>query len=29
MFENVRAAIAAGVNVAFLSGNAVCGRIQV
>jgi hypothetical protein len=27
MFENVRAAIAAGVNVAFLSGNAVCGRI--
>lgn len=29
MFENVRAAIAAGVNVAFLSGNAVCGRIQI
>ena len=28
MFENVRAAIASGVNVAFLSGNAVCGRIQ-
>jgi hypothetical protein len=28
MFENVRAAIAAGVNVAFVSGNAVCGRIQ-
>jgi hypothetical protein len=28
IFENVRAAIAAGVNVAFLSGNAVCGRIQ-
>jgi N,N-dimethylformamidase beta subunit-like, C-terminal len=28
MFQNVRAAIAAGVNVAFLSGNAVCGRIQ-
>jgi hypothetical protein len=28
MFENVRAAIAAGVNVAFLSGNAVCGRVQ-
>ena len=28
MFENVRAAIEAGVNVAFLSGNAVCGRIQ-
>ena len=27
MFQNVRAAIAAGVNVAFLSGNAVCGRI--
>ena len=27
MFENVRAAITAGVNVAFLSGNAVCGRI--
>jgi hypothetical protein len=27
MFENVRAAIVAGVNVAFLSGNAVCGRI--
>ena len=28
MFQNVRAAIAEGVNVAFLSGNAVCGRIQ-
>jgi hypothetical protein len=28
MFENLRAAIASGVNVAFLSGNAVCGRIQ-
>jgi hypothetical protein len=28
MFENVRSAIAAGVNVAFLSGNAVCGRIR-
>ena len=28
MFQNVRAAVAAGVNVAFLSGNAVCGRIQ-
>ena len=28
MFQNVRAAISAGVNVAFLSGNAVCGRIQ-
>lgn len=28
MFENVRAAIESGVNVAFLSGNAVCGRIQ-
>jgi hypothetical protein len=28
MFENVRAAVAAGVNVAFLSGNAVCGRIR-
>lgn len=27
MYQNVRAAIAAGVNVAFLSGNAVCGRI--
>src|SRR5262245_23991987 len=27
MFENVRAAIARGVNAAFLSGNAVCGRI--
>jgi len=27
MFQNVRTAIAAGVNVAFLSGNAVCGRI--
>ena len=27
MFRNVQAAIAAGVNVAFLSGNAVCGRI--
>ena len=28
MFENVRAAIAAGVNVAFLSGNAACGRVK-
>jgi hypothetical protein len=28
MFDNVRAAIDAGVNVAFLSGNAVCGRVQ-
>ncbi len=28
MFQNVREAIAAGVNVAFLSGNAVCGRIE-
>jgi hypothetical protein len=27
MYENVRAAIAAGVNAAFLSGNAVCGRV--
>jgi hypothetical protein len=27
MFNNVKAAIAAGVNVAFLSGNAVCGKI--
>lgn len=27
MFRNVKAAIDAGVNVAFLSGNAVCGRI--
>lgn len=27
MFRNVQAAIAAGVNVAFLSGNSVCGRI--
>jgi hypothetical protein len=27
MFRNVQAAISAGVNVAFLSGNAVCGRI--
>jgi len=27
MFQNVKSAIAAGVNVAFLSGNAVCGRI--
>jgi hypothetical protein len=27
MFENVRAAIASGVNVGFFSGNAVCGRI--
>jgi hypothetical protein len=27
MFENVRSAIATGLNVAFLSGNAVCGRI--
>jgi hypothetical protein len=28
MFRNVQAAVAAGVNVAFLSGNAACGRIQ-
>jgi hypothetical protein len=28
MFRNVQAAIAAGVNVAFLSGNAVCGRVE-
>jgi hypothetical protein len=28
MFRNVQRAIAAGVNVAFLSGNAVCGKIQ-
>jgi hypothetical protein len=28
MFENVKSAVAAGVSVAFLSGNAVCGRIQ-
>ncbi len=28
MFNHVRAAIESGVNVAFLSGNAVCGRIQ-
>ncbi len=28
MFENVRAAVADGVNVAFLSGNAVCGRVK-
>lgn len=28
MFANVRAAVAAGVNVAFLSGNAVCGRVR-
>ncbi len=28
MFENVRAAIAAGVSAAFFSGNAICGRIQ-
>jgi hypothetical protein len=27
MFKNVQSAIAAGVNIAFLSGNAVCGRI--
>ncbi|MBI3837969.1 MAG: hypothetical protein HY288_08555 [Planctomycetia bacterium] len=27
MFENVRSAIQAGLNVAFFSGNAVCGRI--
>jgi hypothetical protein len=27
MFENVRAAIARGVNAAFLSGNAICGRV--
>jgi len=29
MFENVQAAIAAGVSVAFLSGNAVCGRVHI
>jgi hypothetical protein len=29
MFENVLAAISAGVNVAFLSGNAVCGRVHI
>lgn len=28
MFRNVQAAIAAGLNVAFLSGNAVCGKIR-
>ncbi len=28
MFQNMRRAIGAGINVAFLSGNAVCGRIQ-
>ncbi len=28
MFQNVRAAIQAGVSVAFFSGNAVCGRIE-
>jgi hypothetical protein len=28
MYENVRSAIAAGVSAAFLSGNAVCGRIE-
>jgi len=28
MFNNVKAAIAAGVNVGFFSGNAVCGRIE-
>jgi hypothetical protein len=28
MFKNVQAAVAAGVSVAFLSGNAVCGRVQ-
>lgn len=28
MFDNVKAAVAAGVNVAFLSGNAVCGRVR-
>jgi len=28
MFANVQHAVAAGVNVAFLSGNAVCGRVQ-
>ncbi|MEA3208270.1 MAG: hypothetical protein QOE70_1327 [Chthoniobacter sp.] len=27
MFENVRAAVAAGVSVGFFSGNAICGRI--
>lgn len=27
MFENVRAAVKAGVNVGFFSGNAVCGRV--
>ena len=29
MFNHVKAAIAAGVSVAFLSGNAVCGRVSV
>jgi hypothetical protein len=29
MFENVQTAIAAGINVAFLSGNAVCGRVHI
>lgn len=28
MFENVQAALRAGVSLAFLSGNAVCGRVQ-
>jgi hypothetical protein len=28
MFENVQAAVADGVSVAFLSGNAVCGRVK-
>jgi hypothetical protein len=28
MFEHVRAAVQAGVNAAFFSGNAVCGRVQ-
>jgi hypothetical protein len=28
MFNNVGAAIAAGVNVAFLSGNSICGRVE-
>jgi hypothetical protein len=29
MFENLQAAIATGVSVAFLSGNAVCGRVHI
>jgi hypothetical protein len=28
MFNNVKAAVSAGVNVAFLSGNSICGRID-